>query len=295
MEGKDRIKILFIINPFSGENRNNWAEIINYYFKDSETTIEIFLLDKNLNAQDILNKLELLKPEKVVAVGGDGTVNLVAECALQKNIPLGILPAGSANGLAKELGISEYPEMALNTINSGRRKKIHILNINGKLCLHLSDIGLNAWMIKIFQAENVRGIWGYFKANLKLTWEIFFVKPIFEVVMTLDHEKIKTNAVMIVFANATTYGTGAVINPAGNLEDDVFEVILIKKISVPEVFKMLISHASFNPHKTEVLQAKNLKIHLSKKIHFQIDGEYLGKTEKIEAYIIPAAIEILVP
>lgn len=295
MELRDRLKILFVINPFSGNTSFNWSERIASYYKNLNHSIEIYLLDENFKPEDIIEKITIVQPDLVVAVGGDGTINAVADCLLEKNIPLGILPAGSANALAKELGISNVPLVALQTLHEGSLKKIHLIKINDQLCIHLSDIGFNAWMIKKFQAENIRGFWGYFKANITLAWKTLFLDPKFKVSMTVDQEKIETKAVMIVIANATTYGTGAVINPTGNMEDDFFEVIVIKKISIVEVFKMLISHASFNPHKTAVFKTKNLNLKLEKKMHFQIDGEYFGKKDEIEAAIIPSVIEIMVP
>ena len=295
MESEGSIKILFVINPYAGNHSINWTKEIQNYFKNLQFTIELYLLEKDFKIAELEEKIKIFDPDKVVAVGGDGTINLVAGCVLQKNISLGILPAGSANGLAKELHISETPTHALRTITNGDIKKIHAIKINGNLCIHLSDIGFNAWMIKKFQAENIRGYWGYFKANIKVAWSILFVNPLVEIALNIDNKNIETKAAMIVIANAREYGSGAVINPSGNLEDDVFEVIVIKEISVVEIFKMLFSHKPFNPHKTQVLKAKNLEIKLAKKIHFQIDGEYLGKINEIRAQIIPEALELIVP
>lgn len=295
MEERLKLKILFVINPGAGNHRIDWRNEIENYFKSLDFNIEFFSLSKDFKIADLKEKIEIFHPDQVVAVGGDGTINLVAECILQTNIKLGILPAGSANGLAKELGISEIPEQCLKIITRGKTEKIHVLKVNGNLCLHLSDIGFNAWMINKFEADNVRGHLGYFKANLKVLWKILFANKKVKVFLKLDNENIETKSGMIVIANGREYGIGAVINPVGSLIDDVFEVVVIKKISVIEVFKMLVSHTPFNPKKTEIFKTKHLKVQLSKKIHFQVDGEYLGKVDEVEAYIIPAAIEIIVP
>jgi diacylglycerol kinase (ATP) len=295
MQAKGNLKILFIINPFSGNQSIDWFQVIADYFQDLHYVVEIYVLENGFKVEGIKKKIAISKPDKVVAVGGDGTFSLVAECILQKNIPLGILPAGSANGLAKELGISEIPHIALQTILSETLKKIHVTLMNDNLCIHLGDIGFNAKMIKQFQAENIRGFWGYFKANLNVAWSTLFINPKFKVQMTIGDQMIERKAVTIVLANATKYGSGAVINPTGSLEDDVFEIIVIKKISVMEVFKMMISHEEFNPQKTEIFSAQSLKLILSRKIHFQVDGEYLGKVDHLEAYLIPAALSIIVP
>lgn len=294
MDSTGRRKILFIINPRSGNQSINWEKEIRFYFKNLNYFIEIYTIEGNCDPEVIKMKIESCSPDQVVAVGGDGTVGLVAECLLQKNIPLGILPAGSANGMAKELGISERPSEALSLLTKGMIKTIHVTMINDKLCLHLSDIGFNARMIEKFQSENIRGLWGYFKSTVQVARNIFFSNKM-QISMRLDDEIIDLKASMIVIANATKYGSGAIINPAGNLEDEWFEVIVVKKISLIEVFKMLVSHSSFNPNKMAVFKTKSLEMKLTKKNHFQVDGEYLGKVSEVEAHLIPDAIQVNVP
>ena len=100
---------------------------------------------------------------------------------------------------------------------------------------------------------------------------------------------------MLVMANGNSYGTGAVINPIGKLDDELFEIIAIKKIALREVFKMVFTHEPYNNEKTAVYQTNELTIHSSRKVHFQVDGEYLGKVKEIKAYLIPSALSLLVP
>lgn len=294
-ENKEALKILFVINSGSGNDKIDWPKEIEAYYESLNHSIELFYLDDDFEIDHLKKKISQLKPDTVVAVGGDGTVCLVAECLLHKKISLGILPAGSANGLAKELGISEVPEQALRNISDGIVKQIHVVMVNDRLSIHLSDIGFNAYMLKKFESENTRGLKGYLKASIKAAWSVLFSKQSMPVSITLDNEVIKTRAVMIVIANATKYGSGAIINPLGSMEDELFEVIVLKKISVVELFKMLVTHSAFNPAKTEVFQTNKLTMQPRAKVHFQVDGEYLGKVTKVEAKLIPAAIKIIVP
>lgn len=285
------LKILFIINPISGSNTINWAVEITNYFSAFDHTIQLYLLTKTCNVQTIKDKIDLFKPHQVVAVGGDGTIQLVAEAIINTPILLGIVPAGSANGLAKELGISENPQKALDVLVENYSKKIHMTLINKRLCIHLSDIGLNAYAMKKFRTQHGRGMWGYFIASLR----VLLQNPMMEITMKIDNKIIKIKAAMVVIANATKYGTGAVINPIGQLDDDVFEVIVIKQISVLEVFKMVFSHQPYDTDKTEVFQTNSLIMHSIKKVHFQVDGEYLGKVRGVNAVLMPDALQIIVP
>ncbi|WP_435353094.1 diacylglycerol/lipid kinase family protein [Emticicia sp. SJ17W-69] len=285
------LRLLFIINAGSGSNSTDWALVITNYFVSLNHTIELYHLTKDYNQATIKEKIQLFLPQQVVAVGGDGTIKLVAECLLETDIALGILPAGSANGLAKELGISTEPIKALDVLLSGNSKKIHLTNINGEICIHLSDIGLNAYAMKRFKSQKVRGMWGYFVASLN----VLLQNPRMEISMKIDEKDIKINAEMIVIANATKYGTGAVINPIGKLDDELFEVIVVKEISFWEVVKMFFSNLSYDLNKIEVFQTDTLSMRATKKVHFQVDGEYLGKIKTLNATLMPNALQIVVP
>jgi diacylglycerol kinase (ATP) len=291
MTQSGKSKFLFIINPGSGNSTIDWSAEINNYFADSPHSIELYHLTKQCNIETIKEKIKLFSPDKVVAVGGDGTVKLVAECILKTKIQLGILPAGSANGLAKEFGISNDPTEALKVLLSGHSQKIHTVQINGQLCIHLSDVGLNAYVVKEFENQPVRGMWGYMMASLKVLWQ----NPLMQVNMKIAQQNIKVKAKMIVIANATKYGSGAIINPIGKLDDELFEVIVMKKISFSEIFKMVVSHKPYDSEKTEIFQTNELFISSSRKVHFQIDGEYLGKVKQVKAVIVPDCLDVIVP
>jgi len=288
---KENLRILFIINPGSGNDDTDWPVLIREYFTPLDHSIELFELPEKCDPRSIKEKIEHFAPQQVVAVGGDGTVKLVGECLLQKNIPLGILPGGSANGLAKELGISVDPMEALDVLVNGKVRSIHVVKINEHFCFHLSDIGFNAYVIKLFEQEEGRGMWGYIKASFKVLWK----HPVMTVEMQLNNEMVKIKCAMIVIANATRYGSGVVINPLGKLDDDVFEVIAVKKVSFREIFKMRFTHAAYDPEKTVLFQTNNLKMHSVKKAHFQVDGEYLGKLNEVKASLIASALQVIVP
>jgi diacylglycerol kinase family enzyme len=96
----------------------------------------------------------LRKPDIAVAVGGDGTIKLIAESIMGTEIPLGILPGGSANGMAKELGVPTEPEAAMRLLVTGSLRTIHLVRVNGHVCVHLSDIGYNADVVRRFEQQS---------------------------------------------------------------------------------------------------------------------------------------------
>jgi len=284
-------RLLFVVNQGSGSRDESLSEKIINYFADSETSIEIFELPRKCNIEQIKKAITKAKADRVIAVGGDGTLKLVAECLLSTETPIGIIPTGSANGMAKDLGIPLDIEEALEVAAYGNPKKIHATLVNGELCIHLSDIGFNAYLVKKFDELPTRGMLTYAKS----AWHAFWNHKKMQVQFKVGEREIKTSAAMVVIANATKYGTGFQINPDGKLDDDVFEVILIKEYAVMEILKIWISKLPWNPKKIESFQASEVKISTKYQAHFQVDGEYMGKTNKVEAKLLPEAIHIIIP
>ncbi len=285
------LKFLFVVNPVSGgKSKNNWQEAITEYFRTKPHAIDFLLLTGKNDAVSLDDRIKKTKPHRVIAVGGDGTINFVARKLLGTGIPLGILPAGSANGLARELKLDTSPEIALQTIETGTERAIDAVNINNDfISLHLADIGLNAQLVKYFEESNWRGKFGYAKVVLKTLWRTQRVKMLIET----DNEKILRRAYMVVIANSKTYGTGAVINPIGDVDDGKFEVVIVRRLALSELLKMIFLHKPYNPKKVEIYRTTKLCISLKKSTHFQSDGEYLGKKNHVKAEIISGQLFIM--
>ncbi|GAB4092502.1 diacylglycerol/lipid kinase family protein [Flaviaesturariibacter terrae] len=293
MQKEGQLRILFIINPVSGgKAKTNWEEQIRSTIKDSVHEMEFFLLTGEEDESSVRNHIERVKPDRVVAVGGDGTVKLLAGLLRGRNIPLGILPAGSANGMARELEIPLDAEGALRVVLEGTPRAIDLLLVNDDdTCIHLSDLGLNAMLVKYFEGSEKRGMWGYGRAVLRVLWQ----KQKMHATIQTEKDTVRRGAYMIVLANARKYGTGANINPEGDLSDGYFEVVIVRKLNLVEILKALFTNRSFRPEKIEVLHAKAATIETRKSAYFQVDGEYRGKTRRVTAQVLPGAIQVLVP
>jgi YegS/Rv2252/BmrU family lipid kinase len=286
-------KLLFVINPVSGgKNKADWESTIRNYFKPLPCITEFYLLTGENDKESVKHYIETIQPDKVVAVGGDGTIKLVAE--LVKNTPtiVGILPAGSANGMAKELNIPAEAEKALDVILNGVSKPIDLININDKeICMHLSDIGLNAMLVKNFEQSKGRGMWGYIKPFFK----VILGKRLMYVTLKTDKEEVKRKAYMVAIANAAQYGTGATINPGGDVADGYFEAVVIRKLKLFELLKMLLKNQAFDEACIEVFKTTTLELSTIRKAYFQVDGEYRNKVKTVKAAILPHALQVMVP
>lgn len=280
-----------MINHSSGRNTTDWETVIRDHFKTQSFVIEFYRLPEKFTPEAVQSVIQKHKPDRVIAVGGDGTVNLLASLVKSTNISLGILPAGSANGMARELGIAADTTTALNIIEKGITKRISVVEINDRISLHLSDVGLNAYMLREFETRGKRGLLGYIIATLK----VFRRRGKVRADIHYDNKVKTVKADMILIANATTYGTGVVVNPVGTLDDNLFEVIAINELTVGHVLKSSLHTLRLDESKAEIFQASKIWLHCKKPEHFQVDGEYLGKIQDIKARLLPKCVEVIVP
>jgi len=284
---------LFVINPVSGGRvKTAWAETIRDYFAELPHRVTLFELTGKNDEERLRLELHRLRPDRVVAVGGDGTIKLVAEAILEHGLPLGILPAGSANGMARELDLPADIDEALEVVVNGLPRPVDVIHLDGHgLCIHLSDIGLNAQLIRYYQRNNWRGKFGYARGILK----VLLRKRSLHIRITTNDCVIYREAYMVVLANARMYGTGAVINPEGDPMDGQFEVVVMRQVSFWEFLKMFWRFRPFDRQKIEILSARSVQIETRKRAYFQVDGEYRGRIRQITAEIRPGRLQVLLP
>jgi len=286
------MKCLFIVNPASGAGQKDWEQIIKDFFQGRSEEIEFLRLEKDADNKDLLeHKITELRPDRVIAAGGDGTVKMAAEVVMHANIPLGIIPAGSANGMAKELEIPLDPVAAIELSVTGEPKPLDLIFINDEYCIHLSDIGLNARMLEHFEQFETRGFFGYGKALLKMMGKHQFMR----INLQANNRVYKRKVVMAVIANASKYGTGALINPTGNPADGEFEVVLVKHLRLLQLLRMIITGKPLDNKMTEIIKCKRMKLTASRPYPFQIDGEYREYQQEINAVIEPGALRVIRP
>ncbi len=295
MNNSENRKILFVINPISGNNRKNsvTAQIESLCKKYLISPDFLETAGENDEGR-IAESISTFKPDTVVAVGGDGTVNLVASLLVDTNIKLGVIPTGSANGMAFELNISTNIEQAMAVIARDVSGSIDLLKINREhLAIHLSDLGMNARIIKRFDQEKIRGIYGYARQFLK---ELKSPSHFRCIIDNGGKRKHKFKAVMVVLTNTHFFGTGAVINPTGELDDAKFEIVVIKPYPWYYIFHMIFAFFTGSIHRLRhirTLSCEHAIVSVRPKQDLQVDGEPVGEFRQLEVEVIPSAIQII--
>ncbi|SFU71362.1 lipid kinase, YegS/Rv2252/BmrU family [Pustulibacterium marinum] len=285
------MKFLLVVNPISGDkDKDALLKEVKSYVKDGDD-LTIYKTTGEDDLQAIKKELEQVNFDRVVVAGGDGTVKLVAEALEETECSIGILPAGSANGLAKDLNLPEKEEEFIPIALYGKTRKVDTILINDQLGLHISDFGLNAELIREYENSSLRGKLGYavnsvstiFKNDAPYTFHI-----------KTDTEEFTKEGIMLALANSKKFGTGAVVNPDGEIDDGIFEVLLFKKIDLVEIIKALNNADELSEDFVEIFPVKSAVITTEKKIPFQIDGEYCDYLTKVEAKILEGKLELAV-
>jgi diacylglycerol kinase (ATP) len=289
-------KILFVINPGSGgKNKEDAEAVISRLAGQKDFDYKIFRTTGKDDQQAISRLLEEYKPGIVMAAGGDGTVNLVGTELMGKKISLGILPTGSANGLASNLQIPDNLEDALVKNLETESRPMDVIQLNDRyFCFHLADLGMNARIVKRFEQEGFRGMAGYGKQLLR---ELFQGKTYFTCFIKIPGEhRRKMKAEMVVIANAKSFGTGAIINPTGKLNDGKIELVIIRPYPWWFVFTFVYAAFLGKLHKMQyvrVFSASEASIRLKGKQAFQVDGEVLQDTGAVQVKVISNAVQMI--
>ena len=284
--------ILMVVNPISGgEDKNELITEVRLAVEQKNCDFHLFKTEGENDVEKIKTKIDQISPDRVLVVGGDGTVKIVAEALVNKDLPIAIFPAGSANGLALNLGIPEKRKQQIEVALGNHFTSLDVLQINNELCLHLSDIGLNAELIKNYESASIRGKFGYLMQSIPT---LIKSKYPYEYEVEINDEVYHHKGIMLAVANCTKYGTGAKINPEGQHDDGKFEIVIFKNIDIPEILGTLREDVKFNPAFAETISTDRAIIRCKKPVAFQIDGEFIENTQKIEVKIIEKSLKIAI-
>jgi diacylglycerol kinase (ATP) len=285
--------IIFVVNPISGDlDKSELIETVQEFSVASGFNLVIYETTGDNDFKELQALYQECKPERIVVAGGDGTIKMVAEAMENHDVVIGILPAGSANGLATDLNLPTSIEENLNIAFLNNYIEIDLICINGKKCIHLSDIGINADLVKNYEESDSRGFWGYAKQAFTTLKESddYFIASITANGKTQEHA-----ARIIIIANSQKYGTGVVINTDGNMSDGKFELIILKSLDIILLGKIITGNMPIDSDDVEIISTEKAFIKMDRLVNFQIDGEYCGTQNELEIRILHKQMKIVIP
>jgi diacylglycerol kinase (ATP) len=287
-------KVLFIINKYSGMGYQSAIEDrMSATCKKNNSTCSIEYTQRRGHAITLASEASRAGVDYVVAVGGDGTINEVARGLLNSQTPMGILPRGSGNGLARHLGIPLSLTDAIDHLFDHKVIRMDTLTINDKLSLNVSGIGFDGHVANLFANRRIRGLIGY----VRLSVREYLRFPEFEAEVSVDNVVSSRKAFIIAIANSSQYGNNVKIAPSASVKDGLLHLSIMKKVPLYRfdfIFSFL-RGAIEDSDLSEIAVGKEVRIKTAQPVPYHIDGEPCGLNDLFTILLKPGSLSVLVP
>lgn len=294
IENKKR-RLKFIVNPFAGiGNKKNFQASLQKHLDHTIFDYEVEYTQAPGHGKDISARAVKDNYDVIVAVGGDGSVNEIATSLIGTDKILGIIPAGSGNGLATHLGYSRNIGRAIAGLNRAVPIKIDSCKINDKVFFNVAGVGFDAWVAYKIKRSKFRGFFGYLKTAMRET----FSYKMRNYTITMDGETIQRKCLCVEVANATMFGYNMKIAPLAKLDDGLFDVVIIKNASKLRYLLSIFRFPLGNIHKSRLVEyyhAKEVTITSEGEYAVHFDGEGFLTSHNLNFSINNLSLQVLQP
>lgn len=282
----------FIINNHSGTaTKNKLPEWIKSCVSTERFDVKDIIFTAHAgHAQELAKKAVAQKRHLVVAVGGDGTVNEIANELIDTNTALAIIPMGSGNGLARHLRIPLKPKKALQHLNTARFDFIDTAFLNDRPFWCTAGGGFDAVVTAAFNQKSGRGFWSYARCAL-VEW-FRYKAPNWSF-----HFGQKEKVFMLTIANASQFGNNAHISPLSNIQDGMLELCVLKDFPFWQLPILLFRTFTRTIHRSpymKVIEGTHFSMQSAHPVPVHIDGEPIGKHHQLDISISPISLKVLV-
>jgi diacylglycerol kinase (ATP) len=327
-------KILYLINPISGtRGKRSLREMIRQRTEEQGIEFSILPTDAGGDYSHLSGLIRLEGFTDIVICGGDGTVNAVAAALYmpgsrsgQKlahpgqnidnarpapfvdcDIPLGIIPMGSGNGLAFAAGIPKDPARALTIVFAGKASYIDGLLINDQFSCMLCGIGLDGQVAQEFAGQPIRGLPTYIRITLK---NFFSARP-YPFRFTFPggvngQSEIQVEAFFVSIANGNQFGNHFTIAPKASLQDGLLDIVIAKRTNrlrfllsvlrqVAGGYRVAKEPADSDEEKIIYFQTPSLVIQNPGLAPLHIDGDPKESATEFRIAVVPRAIRLIQP
>ncbi len=297
MEQQAKKKIMFIINPISGVYKKKnvpegIARHIDYVQFDYTIRFTQYAGHATLIAQQAVEE----GYDICVAVGGDGSINEVAQSLVGTKTALGVIPYGSGNGFATHLKIpARDVEGALQVINTGKAGKIDMVKSNLRYFISNAGFGIDSSVARRFHHHTIRGLASYAWAVVK---ELLLYFQPFPAKVEIDDTVIEREFFLFTAFNSNQYGYDYAVFPFTSMKDGIMDVIVLNRFPVWKLFWIvfcLVMKRADLIKEAESYRAKKIFIHGSKKMIYQFDGDSVIYHDDVTFEVVPQCIEVIMP
>ncbi len=304
MERSRRVAIIY--NPAAGP-REVWREIegVARKWEGSGWSVLLRATERPGMATDLAHEAALEGFEWVVAAGGDGTVNEVANGLIGLPAALGVLPVGTGNVWARQLGLPVYPivhplriQVAAQLLEAARVHVIDVGRANGRYFLLWAGIGLDAQVAQYMEprTRNAKrlGALAYLAAAVMIAKDF----PAMRATVIVDgRRRVKGRTLMVLVANAPLYGGLVRITPQAVLDDGWLNICVFRGMGLPWAIRHFLNvfgGRHLQDPAVKFFTGRRVVVETRPIVPVQVDGEPIGHTPMVFE-VIPRALRILVP
>mgnify|MGYP000216674111 CR=1 FL=1 len=289
------MKLFLVVNPISGGvNKEPFLKKAEALMKKYGLEYEIFKTTGVDDEQRLKVALDAYQPDRVVSVGGDGTTLFTSIALMGSDYPVGIIPLGSANGMATELYVNPTPIEALkDIIMSNTIRGLDMLVINDEhYTMHVGDVGINANIVDAYSKDKRRGMETYAKYFLKELDKLEY----FNMKIKANGKSQEYRGLMVAVCNSKKYGTGVPLNAVGNPMDGKFEIVVVEKVDTMSLIKSGLSKFDEKYLKSQyaqLIECTEAEIMFDSPRLLQLDGEVIGSYNKLDVRILKNAVNLI--
>ncbi|MBK8846416.1 MAG: diacylglycerol kinase family lipid kinase [Bacteroidetes bacterium] len=287
--------VYIIINPNAGQGKGKLiGQELRFYLNKAGRSFEYNTTEYAGHGALLATEAVAKKFKYVLAAGGDGTVNEIAQALTASDSCLIIIPLGSGNGLARHLHLPFHVKDVVELITRGRIINCDTMRINQQFSINVSGIGFDAHVASLFGKNGKRGLFNYIK--LVLSEYAQYGESGFQI--KIGKQQIDRQAWMISAANSAQFGNEFKIAPAASVTDELIDLCIIRK---PHIFGALMLAWDVYRSKVdksslvEIIKTAEAEVTCAKPIALHIDGEPAGEHLQFQIQIAPQKVKILVP
>jgi len=275
MAKSESLKTTIIINPKAGKRffLQLFLPQVLHVFKRKGIEAQVVYTRYQGHASKIVQRLGG-SVDFITVFGGDGTIREVLQGMDDPMIPLGIIPFGTVNVLALDLGIPFNPLLAANVIAEGKKKWIDVGMINGKPFILMVSTGIDAFAVHNLDLR-LKRVLGKVAYGLTALWSAITYK-VRKVDINLPKEGISDSGYMAVVSNSRYYGGRLNLDEDTRIDDGLLNVILFKKPSILEIFRIFIELLSRKRKKlpdVAIYETSEVYLTAKKGLYMQTDGD----------------------
>ncbi|MCS6819539.1 MAG: diacylglycerol kinase family lipid kinase [Chitinophagales bacterium] len=290
-------KILFIINPISGVARKEGIpEKIARYLDYVQFDFTIRYTQYAGHAVEIAREAVSEGYDVVCAVGGDGSINEIAQSLVHTDVALAIIPFGSGNGLATHLTIpSRDVAGALDVLNNAKEVWIDSVKTNKGYFFSCAGFGLDSSVARRFKRHAIRGFFSYVWAVVS---ELFFYFKPFHAKVIIDGLEIEREFYLFTVFNSNQYGYNFGPFPFTSLKDGLLDVMVVTRFPLWKLVYIFLCIAFKRADlikEAEVYRARKIEIKGDPKRVYQFDGDHFIFHDDLVMEIEPQSLKVLVP